>query len=194
MTIDADARATLRLVLARYDEVHPADRATTARIRALVDAHPDCFSRHCFPGHITTSAFIVSPDLEHCLLTHHRKLSRWLQLGGHVEGECEPHRAALREAIEESGMARFRFFDESSRPLPYDVDVHSIPARPGEPQHDHHDLRYLLIAEPGQSIQVSDESHDVRWFPITAIADRDEVTDESVTRLARRALALLRAR
>ncbi len=157
------------------------------RIRSLVEAREDCFERSCLPGHITASSWILSPDRGHFLLTHHRKLGRWLQLGGHADGECDVWRVALCEAREESGMADFstpqRAVDGLA--IPIDVDVHLIPARPGEPEHEHHDIRFLLVAGANQDLLISDESNDLRWFAHDQL-DSLEV-DESLLRLARKA-------
>lgn len=184
-------RQPLLSMLDRYAERHPDEVACAERIRALVEAHADCFERTCLPGHVTASAWIVSADGAHCLLTHHRKLGRWLQLGGHADGDPDPVAVALREAREESGMAQFDVLsvDEAGRPLPLDLDVHLIPARKDEPEHEHHDVRFLLRARPGQTIAISDESIDLRWFAPEDVAGLD--TDESVLRLVRKASALL---
>jgi 8-oxo-dGTP pyrophosphatase MutT (NUDIX family) len=156
------------------------------RIRTLVRNHPDCFERTCLPGHITGSAWIVSEDRQRHLLTHHRKLNRWLQPGGHADGDPEPHRVALREAQEESGLSDFTFIETNGMLLPLDVDVHLIPSRTSDPEHEHHDLRYLLIASGNQSVRVSDESHDVRWFTRDGLLAVTE--EESVLRMLRKAL------
>ncbi len=152
------------------------------RIRALVEAHEDCFLRTCMPGHITASCWIVSADHEKSLLTHHRKLGRWLQLGGHADGETDAATVALTEAREESGMTEFTVFGDG---MTLDVDVHDIPARKDEPAHEHHDVRFLLVAGPDQDIVVSEESHDVRWFGWDEI--ERTVHEESTVRMARRA-------
>ncbi len=135
-----------------------------ARFRAFVLAHDDCLQRTCAPGHITASAWILSADGAQCLLTHHRKLDRWLQLGGHVDGEVRVERAALREAQEESGMPRFELLAPGGVLQPLDLDVHTIPARPGEPAHDHWDVRFLLRALPDQELVLSSESKALRWI------------------------------
>lgn len=166
----------------RYRAVWPAERSIVDRFAAFVAAHPDCLLRSCHVGHITASAWIVAADRDAVLLTHHRKLGRWLQLGGHVDGESRIERAALREAQEESGMARFGFVGWAGTELvPLDLDVHPIPARGQEPQHDHWDVRFLLRAAPGQHLAMSPESNDLRWF---AADELSAVTDErSVLRL-----------
>jgi 8-oxo-dGTP pyrophosphatase MutT (NUDIX family) len=178
-------------LLQRHREAAPGDRALCDRFLAFVAGHDDCLLRSCVPGHITASAWILSPDGHRALLTHHRKLDRWLQLGGHVDGEADLHQAALREAREESGMAGFRLCSQQGGlPLPLDLDVHPIPARGAEPAHLHWDVRFLLQALPGQELVLSDESHELRW--VDAATLRELTDEESVLRLHRRAAAWLR--
>mgnify|MGYP001196449225 CR=1 FL=1 len=181
-------RALLEL-LARYEEAHPDEVVCVERIRTLVQAHPDCFERTCEVGHITASSWILSSDHRQFLMTHHRKLDRWLQLGGHADGDSDVVRVALREAREESGLPRLSCLSAegpdwapSAQPLPLDVDVHRIPARKDEPEHEHHDIRFLLVASPGQTIQISEESHDLAWFEFADLPSLG--VDASVIRLA----------
>jgi 8-oxo-dGTP pyrophosphatase MutT (NUDIX family) len=138
---------------------------------------------------VTASAWIVSPDRAQVLLTQHRKLGRWLQLGGHADGDPDVFAVALREAREESGLARFSTLPGDGGRLPVDVDVHEIPARRAEPAHLHHDVRFLLLAEPGQSLCRSDESADLRWVPWAELPRL--AAEESLLRMERRARALL---
>jgi 8-oxo-dGTP pyrophosphatase MutT (NUDIX family) len=153
-------------MLELYGAAHPDERDVADRMRAFVAAHPDCFERSCAPGHVTGSAWVLAADHRHVLLTHHRKLGRWLQLGGHCDGDPDPLRVAMREASEESGLADLRLLPSAGArvpPIPFDLDIHEIPARPGEPRHLHHDVRYLLVAAPGQRLAISAESNDLRW-------------------------------
>lgn len=182
-------RRRLLELLDLYERDFPEERAIVLRIRELVSAHPDCFERTCLPGHITGSAWILSPDHRSVLLTHHRKLDRWLQLGGHADGESNPFQVALREAQEESGLLHLFPLPDPARPLPIDLDVHEIPARPGEPAHFHHDVRYLLVAAPDQRLVISDESNDLRWIERDRL--REVVADESQLRMDRKADRLL---
>jgi 8-oxo-dGTP pyrophosphatase MutT (NUDIX family) len=181
-------------ILSHYLILYPAEAHTVTRVRDLVQAYPDAFYRTCQVGHITGSAWIVSADKEQCLLTYHRKLDRWLQLGGHVDGEQEVHWAALREAQEESGMSNFSFVDlagtddEISLPLtptPFDIDIHPIPATPTEPAHEHYDLRYLLIAAPHQPLKISPESRALRWFSWAEVWELAD--EEGLRRMIRKA-------
>ena len=184
-------RDPLLALLERYLQRHPDEEGEVERVRALVREHGDCFDRTCMPGHVTASCWIVSDDGQRCLMTHHRKLGRWLQLGGHADGDPDTGAVALREAQEESGMQAFALVRPPDGCAVVDVDVHTIPARPGEPEHEHHDVRYLLRAGAGQRLRISDESNDLRWFGWDELAHAEP--DESVWRLARKARAILAA-
>lgn len=181
-------RNALTALLHRYAAAWPAEAAVVDRFLAFVRQHPDCLQRSCVPGHITASAWILDSTGERALLTHHKKLGRWLQLGGHVDGETAVERAALREAQEESGMQGFRLPRWTDELVPLDLDVHGIPAHRDEPAHDHWDVRFWLQAEPGQELVLSAESNDLRWFAADELAA--VTTEESVLRLARKVRAL----
>jgi len=189
-------RNALLELLARYAARHPEEGGCVARVRALVQAHADCFERSCLPGHLTGSAWVLSSDRRRFLLTHHRKLDRWLQVGGHADGETDLAAVALREAGEESGLERFAFLGAAApgSPLPIDLDVHAIPARVGEPAHEHHDLRFALVAKGGEA-RASRESHALRWFAMESLdAELAAIgADASLLRLGQKVRALLAA-
>ncbi len=179
-------RADLLRLLDRYQGRHPDELATIDRVRTLLENHERCFFRDCFPGHITSSAWIVARESGAVLLTHHRKLERWLQLGGHADGESDVLASALREAEEESGMRDFSVIPRTGTREILDIDVHDIPARASEPLHQHHDIRFLLEVSEAQVIRHQEnESKEVRWFS----ADRIEAhfEEESLLRMARKA-------
>lgn len=187
-------RKPLLDLLDRYAARHPEETATAARVRSLVTARSDCFERGCPPGHVTGSAFVLSADRRRVLLVHHRKLDRWLQPGGHADGESDVAQVALREAREETGLEALVFVGPDGAPgeaVPFDLDVHEIPARPGEPAHEHHDVRFLLVAGAGEEARASAESLAVRWFRLDGIEALD--VDESVRRMACKVRALLGA-
>ncbi len=161
-----------------------AQTAERARILAFCDAHADALLRTCVPGHLTASALVVDAGLQRALLTHHKKLDRWLQLGGHVDGDGDLARSAWREAHEESGIEGL-VIDES----PIDLDVHTIPERRTkdgsiEPAHVHLDVRFVVYAPAGAREALSDESLALRWFAPHELHTVD--VDESVLRLFRR--------
>lgn len=168
-----------RELLARWTAPTPAQSAERDRVVAWIDRYPlDAHRRERLEGHLTASALVVDPSRGAALLTHHKKLGRWLQLGGHCDGDANLARAALREAIEESGITAL-----TVDPTPLDVDVHAIPARGTEPEHWHLDTRFLVLAPPGSLEVLSDESLALRWF---RPSDLDAVpTDDSVRRLFR---------
>lgn len=184
-------RQPLLELLDRYAARFPAEGAITARIRALVTAHADCFERTCRPGHITGSAWVLSHDRAKVLLVHHAKLDRWLQPGGHADGETEIAEVALREVREETGLERVTLPLHENELVPLDLDVHLIPPRYHadgtikEDAHEHHDVRFLVVADADQEIVLSEESHDLGWFTAREV---QELTDEeSVLRMLRKA-------
>ncbi|MFI8166978.1 NUDIX hydrolase [Streptomyces sp. NPDC086081] len=143
--------------------------------------HPDGLWKACRAGHITASALVIDPAGGRVLLTLHRKLRMWLQMGGHCEpGDATLAAAALREATEESGVSGLTLLPGG----PVRLDRHPIPA----PCHWHLDVQYAVVAPAGAAHAVSDESLDVRWFPYAEVAD---VADDSVVRLLESARARL---
>jgi 8-oxo-dGTP pyrophosphatase MutT (NUDIX family) len=119
-----------------------------------------CFERTHLPGHITGSAWIVDSTRTQVLLVHHAKLNKWVQPGGHADGDENILRVALKEAEEETGIKKFNLLSD----YVFDVDIHLIPKRADFPEHFHYDVRFLLEADPNDLIQVSEESHDVKWI------------------------------
>jgi 8-oxo-dGTP pyrophosphatase MutT (NUDIX family) len=160
------------------------EAAMVADARRFVAAHPDCLERTCGPGHLTGSAWIVSPDRRRTLLTHHRKLDRWLQLGGHADGEGDLLGVAAREAREESGLAEVRPLD----PGLFDFDRHWIPARGDQPGHWHYDFRFLFVADPAAALAISTESKDLAWVELAQVAALNP--SESLARMVRKTTLL----
>jgi len=181
-TRPADAGpAPLLALLARHAAAGDArDRAQAQDFAAFVAAHPDCLWRTCVPGHLTGSAWIVDPARRVTLLTHHRKLGKWLQLGGHADGDPDLLAVAAREGCEESGLAGLRPVGGEI----FDLDRHWIPARGAEPAHWHYDVRFLLEADPAQPLTVSHESKDLAWVPLAEVAARNP--EESMVRMVRK--------
>lgn len=176
-------RQPLLAQLEAYRQSHPEEHATIERFIAFVRRCPDCFERSLLEGHITASAWILNAEGDQVLLTHHRKLDAWLQLGGHADGETDVQAVALKEAREESGLEDFEVLGESI----YDLDIHLIPERKGVPEHYHYDVRYLLRATGSTDYVVSEESHDLRWVAQGEVADL--TTDGSMLRMVRKCLS-----
>jgi len=137
------------------------------------------------PGHFTASCWLVDASGEHVLLTHHRKLRRWLQLGGHADGDTDLMRVALTEAQEESGL-----LDLSIAPEIFDLDVHEIPARAEDAAHLHWDVRFVVRANGGSNFVTGPESIALAWVPIRDIvSDQSQRYDDSLRRMALRWIA-----
>lgn len=146
-------------------------------LRAFVSGHDDCFERTCSIGHVTGSAWVVDLKREYVLLTHHVRLDKWLQLGGHADGEADILSVALREAREESGLEAIHPVSD----MIFDVDVHQIPARGAEPAHDHYDVRFLFEADRCHLLRISEESKALAWVKIADV--RTLTREESVLRM-----------
>ncbi|MEI2429311.1 NUDIX hydrolase [Lysobacter yananisis] len=192
-----DAIAELRSTLSDYARRWPEEAGHTApflELLAETDAArgalqhdagvwPDPFRRERLAGHFTGSAWLVDRAGARVLLTHHRKLGRWLQLGGHADGDRDLAAVALKEAEEESGLTGL-----SVEPELFDLDRHWIPERGDVPGHWHYDLRYVVRAGDSEAFVVGEESLALAWREIDAVlADPD--SDDSMRRLARKWLA-----
>lgn len=163
-----------------YQAAHPGESDTVQAFIGFVRSQPECFERTLSVGHITGSAWIVTQDGSEVLLTHHRKLDRWLQLGGHADGDPDVVAVALREGREESGLEGFELVGDGI----FDLDIHPIPARKNEPGHLHYDVRYVFRATGHTDFTVSEESHDLRWVPIDQV--QSLTTEESMLRMVRK--------
>ncbi len=150
------------------------------KIIQFIEDYDDCFERTQLIGHITASALIVNKQKTHTLMTHHEKLEKWLQLGGHSDGDSNTLNVALREAFEESGLKTIKPISEEI----FDVDVHEIPARKQEPAHFHYDIRFLFEAEDTEGLCITTESKDLQWIPLEHI--EKYTTEESVLRMVRK--------
>jgi 8-oxo-dGTP pyrophosphatase MutT (NUDIX family) len=170
-------RNGLLKMLAAHRSYDAREADMVARTRAFVKAEAACFSRSTSSGHITGSAWIVNRARNRALLVHHVKLGRWLQPGGHADGESCVLQVALREAREETGLATVRPLTAAV----FDVDIHCIPERGAEAAHFHYDLRFLCEADEDEALVCSAESHAVRWCELGAIAQLND--EASIGRL-----------
>ena len=155
------------ILLALIEAHEPADEMESRhrdRFLELLTLSGDPLMRdHFEPGHITASAFVIHRESRRLLLHRHRRLGRWLQMGGHLDPAESAVVAALREAREESGLADLSLVTEGI----LDLDLHLIPSGKGEPDHLHFDVRYLLETRTPKAIAIqSAESEDLRWFPL----------------------------
>jgi len=173
-------RNALLQQLENYLGHYPEESKMVERYLSFVRSHEKCFERALSIGHVTGSAWVVNRAGTHTLLTHHKKLNKWLQLGGHADGDTNVLRVAKREVAEESGIVDVVKIGAGI----FDVDIHAIPARKNEAEHDHYDVRYALQVTGDEAYVVSDESHDLDWIEIDRLAER--TTEESMLRMARK--------
>jgi 8-oxo-dGTP pyrophosphatase MutT (NUDIX family) len=170
---------SLTTLLQQYNSSDPAELKFRNQFIELLK-HPRAYHRDHLPGHITGSAWVLNQDRTEVLLVHHAKLNRWLQPGGHADGDEDVVAVALRELEEETGVKKVTPWGSGI----FDIDIHSIPTRKDFPQHDHYDVRFAFIANEKEPLLVSEESHDVQWV---LLAELDRFTDsESVYRMARK--------
>jgi 8-oxo-dGTP pyrophosphatase MutT (NUDIX family) len=175
------APAVAAAELAAWEPADEAQRALKFGFLAFLDARPDdACARECVPGHLTASALVLDASGERTLLTLHKRFHRWVQLGGHCEpGDPSLRAAALREATEESGIDGLSISAE-----PLHLDVHPVLCSLGVPSR-HLDVRYLVHAPSGAEPRISDESADLRWWPVDALPS-DEPTLTTMVSAARR--------
>jgi len=170
-------RESLLALLAAHTPYDGDERAALDRTTRFVRTHADCFERSRLDGHMTGSAWVTSAGGDRVVLVHHIKLGRWLQPGGHADGESDLARVALREAQEETGLRSLLL----AAPRPYDVDVHAIPERGAEVRHFHYDVRFRFFANPDEAPSASAESHAVRWLTVDEV--RSLAPERSLARM-----------
>lgn len=166
--------------LAEHARRHPAQTDQAAEYRGFAARGPAVFSRAHLAGHFTGSAFVISADGERALLLFHAKLGRWLQPGGHADGDTDLAAVALREAEEETGLSGLVVEGGI-----FDLDRHTIPARGPEPEHLHWDVRYVVRCTASETPAINSESKAFAWRRIEELA-ADESLDPSIRRMAAR--------
>ncbi|GAA3233001.1 NUDIX hydrolase [Nonomuraea helvata] len=180
MSLHADAVA----VLSAWDAPTPEEEALRAEFLEHLRSYDDAMLRECVPGHLTATTAVLSHDGSQVLLTLHPKAKMWLPMGGHCEvSDMSLAEVALREAWEESGIPGLELL-----PGPLAVDKHVVWCHP--PHSWHLDVEYAAVAPPGAEAVISEESLDLRWFPVDGIP---ELSDEATRRLAARGQAKLRS-
>lgn len=138
--------------------------------------HPDCFLRSNLKGHITASAFVIDPIAGKILLIHHKKLNKWLQPGGHCDGEEDTLAVAIKEVFEETGLQILRDGQQI-----VDLDIHTIPDRKEVPEHEHFDVRYLFESDSAKPLAQNHETLALQWIPFEDI--RNYTDEASVLRI-----------
>ncbi len=173
----------LSALLDSYAPTEPDQQRLRTAYAAHLRAHPDAVAKAGPPAHFTASCLVVDPDVERVLLTHHRRARQWFQFGGHLEpADTGIRAAARREAREESGLPAL-----VPLPGPVQLDRHALVGDFGRCR-EHLDIRFVAVAEPGSEPVVSEESLDVRWWPVAALPEATDTSLRSLVEAARRAL------
>lgn len=179
------SRELFQGLLSRYQISFPEDQEILRRIKKFVSENDLCFERSLVVGHVTGSSWIIDSTQSYALLTHHRKLDKWFQLGGHADGDPDIYAVSLREAQEESGLQEITPVSKEI----FDIDIHSVPDKNGV--HDHYDVRFLFQADRSQKLTVSHESKDLMWIPFDDL--EHFVTEPSVLRMHKKVLHIASA-
>ncbi len=163
-----------------YKKSFPDEAETTDKFLEFTSGNMENFWRGFSPGHITASAWVLNHEKLEVLLTHHRRLNKWVQPGGHVEIGEDIISEARREAVEETGIDNIRLLQSEI----FDLDIHAIPATAKAPEHFHYDVRYAFVVNGSHEYFVSDESHDLKWVDLKKVCLFTD--EESVLRMVRK--------
>uniref|UniRef100_T1IML6 Nudix hydrolase domain-containing protein n=1 Tax=Strigamia maritima TaxID=126957 RepID=T1IML6_STRMM len=169
----------LKQQLGNYNPENQEEIDAKTRILEFLDTREQPFSREQKDGHITGSAFLLNSDSTKFLLMHHAKLDKWLQPGGHCDGETDVLSVALREAKEESGISNI---EPVSREI-FDLDVHLIPENAHEAAHYHYDVRFLLKTIYNDLFDKNSESKALKWMDFSSYQSEGMILDSSVVRM-----------
>ncbi len=161
-------RALLLDRLQSYKTLFAEERDFVPRFISLLNNFSRCFTRELVSGHLTGSAWVISPDRQRVIMLHHKKLNRWLQPGGHADGDENLLAVAQKELEEETGLKQYRWLSANI----FDLDIHLIPQRAAVPAHFHFDVRFVAEANPSQPIEHNSESNFVEWLTLKEAAEK----------------------
>ena len=164
-------------MLKNYNPVYPEELVYKNKMFEFLETCDDCFLRSCSVGHFTASAFLLNKNMTHVCLMHHAKLDKWMQLGGHCDGDHDVLSVAIKEAQEESGIKNIRPIKTDI----FDIDMHLTPANSKDEAHYHFDIRFLLHAYNDDRLVQNHESKALRWVDFAS----DEIP-ENVVRMFRK--------
>lgn len=173
-----------RAVLKKINDYSPGfeiEKEFRARFLKFINFYTNCFERSLEIGHLTGSAWIINKNRTHALLTHHARLDRWLQPGGHADGDTDIIRVATKEACEETGLKSLHLLSEDI----FDIDIHTIPEYKGIPEHLHYDIRFLFEADENEQLVITNESKDLQWVAPGQLLTATE-NNQSILRMAKK--------
>ena len=175
---------SLDKLLLKYSKLYPQEKVPLEMLKFLrID---DCFSKKNSKGHFTGSAWLVNPEKDKILMNHHKKLNKWIQFGGHSNGEKNLLETALREMEEETSISNYNLVTKDI----FDVDIHFIPRTNNMPAHYHYDVRFLIEADPDKNqISLSKESIDIIWVPIEEVCNYN--SEDSIQRMVNKTQSIV---
>jgi 8-oxo-dGTP pyrophosphatase MutT (NUDIX family) len=159
-----------------YSTSYEIELSYKGRFENLLLKYNNCFDRSLLIGHITASAFIINKSKQHVLLMYHAKLNKWLQPGGHCDGNKNVLEVAKKEVFEETGIEILL-----EKADIFDIDIHLIPERKGISAHEHFDIRYLFVVPDNTEFVQNEESLALKWIPIEKI--KEYTLEESILRM-----------
>ncbi|MCC2646096.1 MAG: family hydrolase [Rickettsiaceae bacterium] len=155
-------RNNLKKLLQDYNPSDNDEIGAKQKMLSFLEENSNCFERSCPKGHFTASSWLLNQTGDKALLMHHAKFDKWMQLGGHCDGDSNILQVAIKEAQEESGINEIIALSDEI----FDIDIHHTPATPKEQEHYHFDIRFLLQINPTsqETIIQNAESKDLKWF------------------------------
>ncbi|UZR93920.1 NUDIX hydrolase [Chondrinema litorale] len=165
-------RETLIEQLNTYEAYNAHEDKMLSNILGFVINHENCFLRSNLKGQVTASAWILDYDHQHVLMLHHTKLDKWLQPGGHTDGNPDVLAVAQKEVEEETGLTTLISFGEEI----FDIDVHDIPAYKDVPAHKHYDVRFIFEADIDEPLVINHESKELKWVPLDEVKNYNSET------------------
>jgi 8-oxo-dGTP pyrophosphatase MutT (NUDIX family) len=169
-------RKSILALLNKYETTFTEEETFRKETILFIENEPQCFERSLLKGHITGSAMVVNEVFTKTALVLHAKLGKWLQPGGHADGDANIMEVALKEAFEETGLKQLKVLPEI-----LDIDIHTIPERKGVPEHLHYDIRFAIIANDLEPFLISDESADIQWISLENVANFN--SEKSIERM-----------
>ena len=171
-------RTELLTSLTSYYSQFPEERAFIPRFKSLIVNFPNCFQRSLISGHMTASSWIIDATGTVALLVHHKNLNRWLQPGGHADGEENILKVSFKEAEEETGLKSLKLI----RSEIFDIDIHLIPKHNDVQSHYHFDIRYLFSADINEIHSNGEQSYKIQWVPLSEVKKITE-SNPSIVRM-----------
>jgi 8-oxo-dGTP pyrophosphatase MutT (NUDIX family) len=169
--------------ISNYKIFSKEDEVIKNRFLNFIATHKNCFERSLEIGHITASAFIIDKKNEKILLLHHKKLDKWLQPGGHCDGEENVLKVAIKEVFEETGINIA--YQESDI---FDLDIHTIPLHKNIPKHEHFDIRFLFDLDSTIQTEINEESNQLAWVSMNDL--ENYTNEESILRMRKKSFLI----